>query len=226
MELRSRLALRMAIVLPTVAAVIFLPAGSLGFWQGWVFLGIFVVFNAVLFDYFYKRDPKLLERRLQNKERRREQKAFKVLWAAVWICTLTLPGFDYRFGWSQKLLAGVPIWLCLAGQAALTCSWFVIFEVFRFNTFASAVVQVEEGQRVISDGPYRLVRHPMYSGIALMALATPLALGSLVALPVAALKIPILIYRLRDEERVLRKELPGYGEYCARTPWRLVPHLY
>jgi protein-S-isoprenylcysteine O-methyltransferase Ste14 len=226
MELKSRLALRVAIVLPAVAAVMFLPAGSLRFWQGWVFLGIFGVFNAVLLGYFYKRDPKLLARRLQNKEPRREQKAFKVLWVPLWICTLTLPGLDYRFGWSQRLLAPVPVWLSVAAQTALVCSWFMLFEVFRFNTFASTVVQVEEGQRVISDGPYRLVRHPMYSGIALMALAAPLALGSFVALPIAALKIPILIYRLRDEERMLRKELPGYGEYCARTPWRLVPHLY
>jgi protein-S-isoprenylcysteine O-methyltransferase Ste14 len=208
------------------AALMFAPAGSFRFWQGWVFVGIFVVFNAVFVAYFYRRDPALLERRLQNKEPRREQRRFKMLWVPLWLCTLALPGLDYRFGWSLALLGGVPVWLTGVCEAIIAVAWLLIFHVLRFNSFASAVVQVEAGQRVITDGPYRLVRHPMYTGFALLILATPCALGSFVALVPALILIPLLVFRLLDEERVLRQELPGYAEYCEHTRFRLIPSAF
>jgi protein-S-isoprenylcysteine O-methyltransferase Ste14 len=226
MSLKSRLALRVVIVLPLVAVLMFAPAGSFRFWQGWAFVGMFAVFNAVFVAYFYRRDPRLLERRLQTKEPKREQKQFKVLWVPLWVSTLVLPGLDYRFGWSQALLGGVPVWLTAVSLAIAVCSWLLVFQVLRINSFASAVVQVEAGQKVISDGPYRIVRHPMYSGFALMVLATPFALGSYVALLPAVLLIPVLVFRLLNEERVLRRELPGYAEYCAHTRFRLVPSVF
>lgn len=227
MNLKSRLVLRVAIVLPILAALLFIPAGSLKFWQGWVFLAIFAAFNATLASYFLKHDPNLLERRLKAREKNRDQKVFQIFWLPLWFFTLTLPGMDFRFHWSQAILGGsVPRWLSLAAQVLLGLSWLLIFQVFRFNTFASTVVEVEEGQRVITEGPYRRVRHPMYSALCLMSLSVPFALGSYVAVSVAALKIPLVIYRLRREEWLLRKDLPGYAEYCARTPWRLLPHVY
>jgi protein-S-isoprenylcysteine O-methyltransferase Ste14 len=137
-----------------------------------------------------------------------------------------VPGFDYRFGWSQRLAGGVPVWLAVLAQVLLAGSWLLIFVVFRFNSFASTTVKTEEGQRVISDGPYRLVRHPMYSALVLMMVVIGFALGSYVAVVPALLKIPLLVYRLKDEEQVLRNELPGYTEYCDTTPWRLVPGVY
>ena len=221
MSLKVRLALRMAIVVPLVLAMLFAPAGSFGFWQAWIFLGLFIVFNIFFVVYFYRRDPDFIRRRLQSREKRTEQKRFKLVWVLLWTAVLVLPGFDYRFGWSK-----VPVWLCVAAQAVVAVSWILIFEVFRYNSFASAVVQVEAGQKVISTGPYAIVRHPMYSALLLMMIAMGFAMGSYVAVIPALLKVPLLIYRLKDEERALREELPGYAEYCERTRFRLVPGLW
>jgi protein-S-isoprenylcysteine O-methyltransferase Ste14 len=226
MSLKLRLAMRMALVLPIVAAVLFVPAGSLRFWQAWVFVGLFVGFNAFFAWYFLRRDPDLIERRLKGKEQKHEQKRFQVFWLPLWLATLMLPGFDFRFGWSKALAGGVPVWLSVIAQAAVALSWGGIFVVFRYNSFASTVVKVEEGQKVVSEGPYRLVRHPMYSGLVLMMAAAGLALGSYVAVVPALLKIPLLVYRLKHEELLLRKELPGYEAYCEKTRWRLVPGVY
>jgi protein-S-isoprenylcysteine O-methyltransferase Ste14 len=221
MSLQSRLILRLALVLPLTAALMFGPAGSFGFWQGWVFVVMFTVFSFVFAAYFSRRDQRLVERRLEGREPRREQRLFKMLWVPLWIITLVLPGFDYRFGWSAvpPLVTGVSI-------AAMVVGWLMVFHVMRFNSFASAVVKVEAGQKVITDGPYRLVRHPMYSGFVLMILAAPTMLGSWVALAPAVALIPVLVFRLRDEERMLRKELEGYAEYCERVRYRLVPYLF
>src|SRR5262249_16896113 len=109
---------------------------------------------------------------------------------------------------------------------ALTASWLLVFQVMRFNSYASAIVQVESGQKVITNGPYRIVRHPMYSGFVLLIVVTPLALGAYVALVPAIVMIPVLIFRLYDEEEVLRKELPGYTKYCERPRFRLIPGLF
>jgi len=226
MSLKARLALRVPLVTALVAALIFLPAGSFRFWQGWVFVGIFVVFNAIFIAYFYRRDPALVERRLQNKEPRREQKRFKLVWVPLWVSTLILPGLDHRFGWSVELLGNVALWLSILAWAMVAVGWLLVFHVMQINSFASAIVQVEAGQRVITDGPYRVVRHPMYTGFMLMILATPLALGSYVALLPALLLIPVLVFRIRDEERVLRQELSGYAEYCERTRFRLIPSVF
>ncbi len=217
MSLKLRLAIRMVLVQLLVPAMMFLAAWTLRFWQGWVFTGIFLVFNLILVVYFGRRDPKLLERRMEHKEPRRQQKQFKMLWLPLWICTLVLPGLDYRFGWSVRLMGGVALWETVVSLVLIVVGWVVVFHVMRFNSYASAIVKVEEGQKVITDGPYRLVRHPMYTGFALMILGTPWALGSWVALIPALPLIPVLIFRLLDEERVLRRELPGYAEYCGRT---------
>jgi protein-S-isoprenylcysteine O-methyltransferase Ste14 len=226
MSLKSRLAVRVVVALLLVATLIFAPAGSFRFWQGWMFVGIFVVFNAVFVAYFYRRDPALLERRMQNKEPRREQRQFKMLWVPLWLCTLVLPGLDYRFGWSAALLGGVPVWLTGISLVILLSGWLLVFLVLRFNTFASAIVQVEAGQKVIADGPYRMVRHPMYTGFSLLILATPCALGSFVAFLPALPLIPVLVFRLLDEERVLRQQLSGYTEYCEHTRFRLIPSVF
>ena len=225
MSLKFRLSLQLAFVLPLVAAMMIGTAGSLHFWQGWVQVGVFGVFSAIFAIYFLRHDRRLVERRLRSKEPRAEQRLFKMLWVPLWTCTLVLPGLDYRFGWSAAF-GGVSLWVTVACWILVAVSWWIVFEVLRFNTFASATVEVEAGQKVITDGPYRLVRHPMYSGFALMILATPLALGSLVACVPALLLIPVLVFRLLDEEQVLRKELPGYTEYCERTRCRLVPSLF
>jgi protein-S-isoprenylcysteine O-methyltransferase Ste14 len=226
MTLGFRLALRFALGWPVAVAVVLLPAGSPKFWQGWLFVGLFLAASAFLTFWLYRHDPRLLERRLLTKEKMSEQKLFKVLWVPLWIAALSLPGLDYRFGWSRAFGGEVPLWLTLLSQGLVLCGFFLIFQVLRVNTFASSVIQVEAGQRVISDGPYRLVRHPMYSGILLLVLFAPLALGSYIALPVFALLIPLLVFRLIHEEKTLLRELPGYSAYCEVTRYRLVPFVY
>ncbi|MGA3091862.1 MAG: isoprenylcysteine carboxylmethyltransferase family protein [Terriglobales bacterium] len=132
-----------------------------------------------------------------------------------------LPGLDHRFGWSH-----LPLWLTILSQAFVLAGFLMIFWVLKANSFAAATIRVEPDQKVISSGPYRIVRHPMYLGASVMFLFAPLALGSYFALPVFALFIPIIVFRLLNEERILRQELPGYNEYCLHTRFRLVPYLW
>ena len=139
----------------------------------------------------------------------------------TYVIAFLLPGFDHRFGWSH-----LPLWMTVFSQAVVLGGYVMTLWVMKANSFAASTIQVEPGQRVISDGPYRIVRHPMYSGICAMLLFTPLALGSYFALPTFALVIPLVVLRLLNEEKVLRQELPRYSEYCLHTRFRLVPFLW
>ncbi|MGO9646779.1 MAG: methyltransferase family protein [Terriglobales bacterium] len=221
MRLKSRLILRLSLGLIIVAAMLFIPAGSLRFWQGWAYLMVWFVPMLFAFGYFYKHDPQLIERRMQRKEKVHEQKLIIRFGFATWLIGYLLPGLDHRFGWSH-----LPLWLTILSQAFVLGGCLMIFWVLKANSFAAATIRVEPGQKVISSGPYRIVRHPMYLGAGVMFLFAPLALGSYFALPVFALFIPIIVFRLLNEEKVLRQELPGYPEYCLRTRFRLVPLVW
>ena len=221
MSLKSNLALRFLLGLVVWGAVLFIPAGSLKFWQGWAYLMVWFVPMLCAFGYFYKHDPQLIERRLHRKEKVREQKVIMKFAFVTCLIGYLLPGLDHRFGWSH-----LPLWLTILAQAFVLGGCLMMFWVLKGNSFAGATIRVEPGQRVISDGPYRIVRHPMYLGASVMFLFAPLALGSYFALPVFALLIPIIVFRLLSEEKVLRQELPGYTEYCLHTRFRLVPHCW
>ena len=134
---------------------------------------------------------------------------------------LLVPGLDYRFGWSR-----VPLWLTVLSEAMVVAGYLITFWVMKENSFASRTVQVMEGQKVTSTGPYRLVRHPMYFGAVLMLLFTPLALGSWWALPGFLLVGVLIVLRLLNEEKILSRELPGYSEYCLSTRYRLIPMVW
>jgi len=221
MSLKSRLVIRFLIATAVFGAFLFIPAGSLRFWQGWAFLTIWFVPILAAFAYFYKHDPALVERRLNRKETVREQKLIIKFGFVTWLIGYLLPGLDHRFGWSH-----LPLWLTILSQAFVLGGWLMVFWVLKANSFAAATIRVEPDQKVISSGPYRIVRHPMYLGVSVMLLFSPLALGSYFALPVFALFIPIIVLRLLNEEKVLRQELPGYAEYCLHTRFRLVPFLW
>jgi protein-S-isoprenylcysteine O-methyltransferase Ste14 len=202
-------------------ALTFLPAGSLGYRQGWVFLLNFVAGAAGLTLYLLKYDPALLERRLNAgpaAEREASQKPIQLAASIVFCATFVVSALDHRFGWSN-----VPVSAVVAGNALVALSFLIILAVFKANSFASAIIEVGPGQQVVSTGPYAIVRHPMYAGALPMFLGGPLALGSWWALLTAVPMTAIIIVRLLDEERYLARNLPGYAAYCAMVRYRLVP---
>jgi protein-S-isoprenylcysteine O-methyltransferase Ste14 len=226
MSLKSRVVLRLSLGMPMFAAALFVPAGTWRYWQAWVFLAFALPFLLFAFSYLYKHDREMLERRMRTKEKIKEQRLLVRLLRPAFVAAFLIPGLDHRLGWSRTLLGDVPVWLSLIAELLVAGSWLMIFWVFRVNNFAGRTIEVEAGQPVISSGPYALVRHPMYAASVVMWLFLPLALGSYVAWPVFALLIPFYVYRLLNEEKFLRKELPGYSEYCLRTRFRLVPYLW
>jgi protein-S-isoprenylcysteine O-methyltransferase Ste14 len=207
-----------------LAALILLPAWSLRYWQGWLFLGVFSAAVIFITAYFLRVDPGLVERRLKAgaaAETRKSQKRVQTF-ASILVCLLVLlPVLDHRFGWSAP-----PAAVSILGDGLVALGFLVIFLVFRVNSFTSGVVEIGQDQKVITTGPYAIVRHPMYSGALVMFAGIPLALGSwwglLLVLPMAA----VLVLRLVDEEKFLDDELPGYREYRRAVRCRLVPAIY
>jgi protein-S-isoprenylcysteine O-methyltransferase Ste14 len=220
-SLAARLIQRTVISVVIVAAFLFLPAGSVHYWQGWAFMALWFLPMIIVSPYFLKHDPQLVERRLQTKEKSKEQKTIIRLAQPIVFLNLLVPGLDYRFGWTH-----VPVWLTILSEVMVLAGYAITFWTMKENSFASRTVQVMEGQKVISTGPYRLVRHPMYFGAVLMLLFTPMALGSWWALPGFLLVGVLIVVRLLHEEKVLRQELAGYVEYCEQTRFRLIPFVW
>jgi len=226
MTLRGQLIRRFGVGLLVIAAAMFLLAGSLRFWQGWCFLALAWIPPFLFALWAAKHDPGLLERRLRVKEKNPQQMLLKVLGSVIMFSAVGLSVLDFRFGWSRPRLGSVPLWLELAGYALLLAGIGLVIWTMRVNSFAARTIEVDPGQKVISNGPYAVVRHPMYVGVALVVLATPLALGSYLAMPLFVFVIPVLALRLLDEEKVLRRDLPGYEAYCQHTRFRLVPGVW
>jgi protein-S-isoprenylcysteine O-methyltransferase Ste14 len=204
--------------------LIFLPAGSLAYWQGWLFWLHFSAWSAVGTWYFLKRDPALVQRRLRagpTAEREPAQKRIQLFLSLVICALFVVSALDHRFAWSAVSWPFV-----LVGNALIATGYWLVFQVLRENSFASSTIEIAADQRVISTGPYAIVRHPMYSSALLMLAGVPLALGSwwaLVALiPLAA----GLVARLQVEEAHLARHLPGYDAYRSRVPWRLLPGVW
>ncbi len=204
--------------------LIFLAAGTLAYWQGWVFLGVFLAVTLVVSLDVYRRDPALLRRRLSGgptAEKTPRQRLIMLLASIGYIGLLVVPGLDFRFGWSD-----VPTVVVALGDGLVAVGFYLVMLVYRENSFTSATIEVAEGQKVVSTGPYALVRHPMYASSLVYLLGMPLALASYWGLLVLALMLPVLIWRLLDEERFLARHLSGYTAYQARVRYRLLPHVW
>jgi protein-S-isoprenylcysteine O-methyltransferase Ste14 len=202
----------------------FIPAGTLRHWQAWVYLSIFAEASVLITLYLMRNDPALLQRRMRSgprAEKRPTQQFIMLATIIGFMALLIVPSLDHRFGWSAVLLGGE-----LLGDVLVVVGFYFMHLVYRENTFASATIQIVEGQRVISTGPYAIVRHPIYASGALYLLGTPPALGSYWGLVAVAATLPFLIWRLLDEERFLVKNLHGYTEYQKRVRHRLVPFLW
>jgi protein-S-isoprenylcysteine O-methyltransferase Ste14 len=209
-----------------MGAMLFIPAGTLNYWQAWACLAVAITSPLLLLICFYKRDPQVIERRLNKTETVKEQKTLANWVRVVFVPVYALPGLDYRFGWTRSWVGPIPLWLTLLALVIFLGCQLLFIWVINVNRFAARTIQVESGQTVVTSGPYRWVRHPFYVASVLQMLAAPVALGSLVALPAFALVIPVIAIRLLNEEQVLRRDLPGYAEYCHRTPWRIVPFVW
>jgi protein-S-isoprenylcysteine O-methyltransferase Ste14 len=207
-----------------LALALFIPAGSLSFWQAWVYLGVWAVCVILITLYLIKNDQQLLAGRIKAGAAAETQKSQKIIQSLASLCFIALfvvPGLDYRFGWSN-----VPPLLSLIADGGVALGFFVVFLTFKENSYTRGTIEVSEKQQVITSGPYRFVRHPMYAGALFMLCVTPVALGSWVALPFSLLMILVIAIRLLDEEKFLRQNLTGYAEYCQKVRYHLIPYVW
>jgi len=224
MTLNARAWLALALLASVMCALIFGTAGTVRFWQAWVYVSIFVGASVLTTLYLMKKDPALLARRMRGGptfEREGTQRIIMVFTSVGFIALLVVPALDRRFGWSN-----VPVWAVVVGDVLVAVGFYFIFLVYRENTFTAATIEVAAGQRVITTGPYAVVRHPMYASGSLYVLGTPLALGSYWGFLAFAGMTPFLLWRLLDEERILTRDLPGYAEYQQLVRHRLVPMVW
>jgi protein-S-isoprenylcysteine O-methyltransferase Ste14 len=220
-SLARRALIRYCIALAAVSVVLFASAGTFGYWQAKLYIA--VLFPAVFLVgvVMLRVAPDLVERRLHHREERREQKMVMRVGAPLYLLIYLVPGIDRRFGFSD-----VPEKLVYTSVLLVLVSYGLLVSVLFINRFASRVIKVEKNQKVISSGPYAYVRHPMYSFLLPICVFTPLALGSWWAMIPAVAFIPILVFRLLDEEKALQAELEGYAEYMKKTRYRLIPGVY
>jgi protein-S-isoprenylcysteine O-methyltransferase Ste14 len=223
-KINARAWLALAAHVVVMGLLLFVAAGTVHYCQAWVYLSIFTGASVLTTLYLVRMDPALLERRMSGgptAEKQLTQKFIMLCTSISFIALLVVPAFDHRFGWSTVPLGGV-----VAGDVLVAIGFYFTFLVYRENTFASATIEVTENQKVISTGPYAIVRHPMYASASLYLLGTPLALGSFFGLVPIAAMMPFLIWRLFDEESFLARNLPGYTEYQKRVKHRLVPFAW
>jgi protein-S-isoprenylcysteine O-methyltransferase Ste14 len=206
-----------------LGAVLSLLAGTLNYWQAWVFVILFMVGLVTQGIYLSIQDPELLERRKQIAPAAEStgQKIFIIVALLGDFCLIIFSALDHRFGWSQ-----MSPFVSLVGEGLVVLSFLVYYIVFRENSFAASSIQTFEGQKVILTGPYALVRHPKYVGDIFLIVGIPLALGSWWGLAFLVLIVPALAWRILDEEKLLKKDLPGYVEYTQKVRYRLVPYLW
>ena len=223
-NINTRAWLGLGAVIVVMGLQLFVPAGTIRYWQAWLYLSIFTGASVLTTVYLMRNDPALLERRLRGgptAEKRTAQRLIMLCTSIGFIALLVVPALDQRFGWSNVPLGGIS-----AGDILVALGFYLISLVYRENTFTSATIEIAENQEVVSTGPYAIVRHPMYASASLYLVGTPLALGSYWGLvPVVAIML-FLIWRLIDEERFLATNLPGYTEYQKRVRHRIVPFLW
>ena len=215
--------LGLVITFVLIGLALFLCAGTINYWQAWIYLAVMGVSSVLLYLYVTQ-DPFLLEGRTTfgpSAEQRPIQRVIVLAMGAPAIAAFMLPGLDHRFGWSS-----VPSWLSIVGDLFIAVSLWLVYLVFKENSFGASTVEIVKDQKVISTGPYAVVRNPMYSCAAIFFIAMAFALGSYWDLIPAVLTILGLVWRLSDEEHFLAQHLPGYQEYRAKVRWRLIPGIF
>ena len=221
MKLLLEAVVKFACGLLLVGLLIFLPAGTLMFPCGWLLIGL--LFGPMLIAGFVMlfKSPDFLRRRLDAKEKQAAQKGVLAFSGLMFVAGFVVAGLDFRFGWSQ-----VADWVVIGASVLFLAAYALYAQVMRENAYLSRTVKVEEGQKVVDTGLYGIVRHPMYMATILLFLMIPLVLGSWYALIVFAFYPAIIVVRLKDEEKLLTRELPGYAEYKKKVKYRIIPFIW
>ena len=204
-----------------VGVLIFLPAGTLMYLNGWIFMGVLFVPMLIAGIVMMIKNPALLASRLNAKEKQKGQGVLIKLSGLMFLVGFVVAGLDYRFGWLP-----LPPWVSYASAGVFALGYIMFAEVLRENAYLSRTIKVQAGQKVVDTGLYSIVRHPMYTATLIMFLAMPLILGSLIALSVFILYPVLIIFRIIGEEKVLEKELLGYKQYKERVKRRLIPFIW
>ena len=204
-----------------VGLILFLPAGTLNFYNAWLFMGLLFIPMFILGIFLFIKSPELLEKRLNAKEKENTQKGVVGFSAILFLASFLIAGFDYRYGWTQ-----VPVWCVILASVILLVSYALYSEVMRENIYLSRTIEVQENQKVIDTGLYGIIRHPMYAVTIFLFLSIPIVLGSWWALLCMAPYPFLIAIRILNEEKVLENNLSGYKEYKAKVKYRLVPFIW
>ena len=220
-SLIKKIIIRFSFLPVFLGLLILLPAGTFNYWQVYIYFAVLIVPMLFVLFYFLRRDPKFLERRMKAKEKEKQQILISIFSSFIFLAGLIITGLDQRFTWSD-----VPLYIIILADIIILLGYLIIFFVFKQNSFASRIIEVNENQKIITTGLYAIVRHPMYIGVLIMFIPTPIALGSYWGLIPFALLLVSLVLRILNEEKVLSANLEGYKEYCQKTRYRLIPFIW
>ena len=201
--------------------LLFLPAGTFGYWQAWLLIGILFVPMFIAGLIMMKKSPELLRKRLNVKEEQNEQKLVILFSGLLFLAVFVIAGLNFRFGWVV-----LPAAVSYAAAAVFLAGYALYAEVLKENEYLSRTIEVQEGQKVVDTGLYGVVRHPMYMTTILLFLSMPLVLGSLISFLLMLLYLPIIAARIKNEEKVLEEGLEGYADYKKRVRWRMIPFIW
>lgn len=204
-----------------VGALLFLPAGSLGYLNGWLFICLLFLPMLVLGVILFIKSPKLLEKRIDAKEKEGTQKGVVAVSGLLFVAGFVVAGLDFRFGWSY-----VPVWVVVIASVVLLIAYALYAEVMRENAYLSRTVEIQEDQSVVDTGLYGIVRHPMYAVTLWLFLAIPIVLGSWWSLACFVPYIVVIVVRIKNEEKILETGLEGYSEYKKRVKYRIIPFIW
>ncbi len=204
-----------------MGAILFLPAGTINYPYAWVFMALLFVPMLILGIVLFAKSPELLSKRLKSKEKENVQVGVVIASAVMFLGSFILAGFDFRFGWSH-----IPVWGVMIAAILQFAAYVMYAEVMRENAYLSRTVEIQENQKVVDTGLYGVVRHPMYTATVLLYFAMPIVLGSWAAFMVMLAYPVIIVFRIRNEEKVLEQGLEGYREYKQRVKYRLIPFIW
>ncbi len=220
--LRRQVIIRFGSAALLIPIILYAISGTIYYWQGWLYWAVLMLPMLSVLINFLKSDPEFLERRMKYNEREQEQRIIIIFGNAALVAGFLAIATDLRLHGLDQ----VPTLIILAADAGIFLGYYIIFRVFKENSYASRTIEVVEGQKVITTGLYSVIRHPMYLGFLVMIVLTPIALGSWRAIPVFLIYIPILTWRILSEEKVLLRDLAGYREYCLKKRYRLRPFIW